>query len=165
LRWKETMMETTEHQTVEAFLDRVREAWDAGDAGDAGDAEAYSHLFAEDASYVIFLGDAMFGRETIERTHHDVFTHWQQGTRMVVRPVDVRMVDADTAVAVTVGGIGKGDAIPFDKFRPTRCAAGTAEGVRRVPEHGNERPHSAELRGLTRPPRASCWNSRPPIRA
>jgi uncharacterized protein (TIGR02246 family) len=104
-------METTEHQTPEAFLNRVRDAWDAGDA------EAYAALFAADASYVIFLGDALSGREEIRRTHHDVFTRWQKGTRMAIRPIDVRMVGADIAVAVTIGGIGTGDTIPFDKFQ------------------------------------------------
>lgn len=96
--------------TIEAFLDRVRQAWDDGDA------HAYGEQFTEDASYVIFLGDAMFGRAEIERNHHDVFTKWQRGTRMVVTPVDVRQYD-DSAVVVTIGGIGKGDDIAFDKFQ------------------------------------------------
>lgn len=97
--------------TVEAFLDRVKQAWDAGDA------ETYAQQFTEDASYVIFLGDAMFGRDEIGRTHHDVFTKWQRGTRMVVRPIDVRTIDADTTVVTTVGGIGRGDTIEFDKYQ------------------------------------------------
>ncbi|GAA1991093.1 SgcJ/EcaC family oxidoreductase [Amycolatopsis minnesotensis] len=97
--------------TVEAFLDRVRQAWDDGDA------HAYGAQFTEDASYVIFLGDAMFGRAEIERNHHDVFTKWQRGTRMVVTLVNVRQIDADSAIVVTVGGIGKGDKIAYDKFQ------------------------------------------------
>lgn len=97
--------------TIEAFLDRVRQAWDAGDA------HAYGAQFTEDASYVIFLGDVMFGRAEIERTHHDVFTKWQRGTRMVVRPVNVRQLDADSAVVVTVGGIGTGRSVEVDKFQ------------------------------------------------
>ena len=97
--------------TVEAFLDRVRQAWDAGDA------QAYGREFTEDASYVIFLGDAMFGRDDIARTHHDVFTKWQRGTRMVVRPLSARQLDADSAVVVTIGGIGTGATIPYDKFQ------------------------------------------------
>lgn len=52
---------------------------------------------------------------------------------MVVAPVDVRQIDADSAVVVTIGGIGTGATIPYDKLQtytlrrdPTghwRCAA------------------------------------------
>src|SRR5690349_9247536 len=98
-------------EPVEAFLDRIRCAWDAGDA------QAYGEQFAEDASYVIFLGDAIIGRDNIATTHHDVFTKWQRGTRMVVKPIKISPVDAHTVVVVTVGGIGKGPRIGFDKFQ------------------------------------------------
>ncbi|WP_433177152.1 SgcJ/EcaC family oxidoreductase [Actinoallomurus sp. CA-150999] len=104
-------METTGRDTVEAFLERIRQAWDVGDA------DAYARQFAEDASYVIFLGDAMFGRAAIGQTHHEVFTKWQKGTRMIISPIDVRTVDTDTAVVTTVGGIGKGNNIDYDKFQ------------------------------------------------
>ena len=97
--------------TITAFLDRIRQAWDAADA------TAYASLFAEDASYVIFMGDAMFGRDQIGRTHHDVFTKWQKGTKMAVRPLQMRMLGADAAVVTTVGGIGTKAEIPVDKFQ------------------------------------------------
>lgn len=103
--------QTPEQDTVDAFLDRVRLAWDAADA------TTYAQQFAEDASYVIFLGDALFGREAIERTHHDVFTKWQRGTRMAVKPIDVRTVGTDIAVVTTIGGIGKGATIDYDKYQ------------------------------------------------
>jgi uncharacterized protein (TIGR02246 family) len=106
-----------DREGIAAFLDQIRAAWDAGDA------DAYAALFAEDASYVIFLGDAMFGRDQIAQTHHDVFTKWQKGTKMAVRALSVRMLGADAAVVTTVGGIDKKAEIPLDKFRPTRCAA------------------------------------------
>jgi uncharacterized protein (TIGR02246 family) len=96
--------------TVEAFLDRVRDAWDAGDA------RAYGEQFTDDASYVIFRGDALLGRAAIERAHEQLFA-WRPGTRMAVAPIDVRALDADTAVVVTVGGIGAGDAVGYDKFQ------------------------------------------------
>ncbi|MBP0458898.1 SgcJ/EcaC family oxidoreductase [Streptomyces montanisoli] len=104
-------MAVTRQDTVEEFLGRIRDAWDAGDAS------RYAAQFAEDASYVIFMGDAMLGRAAIEQTHHEVFTRWQKGTRMVVKPIDVRMPDACTAVVTTVGGIGRGSRIGFDKFQ------------------------------------------------
>src|SRR5438105_595045 len=95
---KETVMQ----DSVEAFLDRIRRAWGAADA------KTYGEQFAEDATYVIFLGDAMVGREEIASTHHDVFTKWQRGTRMVVKPIKVTPIDAESVVVLTVGGIGKG---------------------------------------------------------
>ncbi|BCJ33917.1 hypothetical protein Athai_14200 [Actinocatenispora thailandica] len=102
---------TLEQDTVQDYLDRVRQAWDAGDAA------RYAAEFADDASYVIFLGDALLGRAAIEQTHHEVFTRWQRGTRMVVEPIDVRILDPDTAVVTTIGGIGTTDPIDFDKFQ------------------------------------------------
>ncbi len=100
-----------DHDSIAAFLEQIRRAWDAADAN------AYAALFAEDASYVIFMGDAMFGRDQIGHTHHDVFTKWQKGTKMAVRPLQVRMLGADAAVVTTVGGIGKKAEIPVDKFQ------------------------------------------------
>ncbi|MFE9455145.1 SgcJ/EcaC family oxidoreductase [Streptomyces sp. NPDC006739] len=105
------MMTVKSEDTVEEFLERVRQAWDAGDA------TRYAAQFAEDASYVIFMGDAMFGRAAIAQTHHEVFTRWQKGTRMTVKPIDVRMPDESTAVVTTVGGIGKGGRVDVDKFQ------------------------------------------------
>ena len=60
-------------------LDRFRTAWDAGDA------RAYAALFTEDATYVIFLGEAMLGRDAIERNHVDVFGRWQKGSKTRVK--------------------------------------------------------------------------------
>jgi uncharacterized protein (TIGR02246 family) len=100
----------SETDTVGAFLDRVRTAWDAGDA------HAYGQQFTEDASYVIFRGDALLGRAAIERAHDELF-RWRPGTRMAVAPIDVRPLGPDTAVVVTVGGIGTGDAVGYDKFQ------------------------------------------------
>lgn len=117
---------TADRASIEDFLGQVRRAWDAGDAA------AYAALFAEDASYVIFLGEAMFGREQIGRTHHDVFTKWQKGTRMAVRPLDVRLIGPDAAVVTTAGGIGKKAEIGYDKFQTytlRRVAGGAWECV------------------------------------
>ncbi|NGO71101.1 SgcJ/EcaC family oxidoreductase [Streptomyces boncukensis] len=104
-------MAPNDQDTVEAYLDRLRSAWDAADA------KAYGEQFAEDASYVIFMGDALFGRAEITSTHRDVFEKWQKGTRMAVKAIEVRDIDSDSVAVVTVGGIGKGKAIPYDKLQ------------------------------------------------
>lgn len=104
-------VDQADRDSIAAFLEQVRRAWDAGDA------IAYASLFAEDASYVIFLGDALFGRDQIGQTHHEVFTKWQKGTKMAVRPLAIRLVGADAAVVTTVGGIGKKSEIGYDKFQ------------------------------------------------
>ncbi|MER6546309.1 SgcJ/EcaC family oxidoreductase [Streptomyces sp. NPDC001250] len=98
-------------ETVDAFLDRVREARKAGDA------RAYAAQFSEDASYIAFMGEVILGRSQIERTHHEVFTMWQRGTRMIVKPIDVRSVDVDTSVVTTIGGVGAQPAFGYDKFQ------------------------------------------------
>jgi uncharacterized protein (TIGR02246 family) len=100
-----------EPDTVEQCLERIRLAWDAGDAS------AYAREFAEDATYVIYLGDPLRGRAEIERNHVPVLTRWQKGTRMALKPVAVTWLGADAASVLTVGGIGKGRHVPFDKVQ------------------------------------------------
>ena len=97
--------------TVDGFLDRFRTAWDAGDA------RAYAALFTEDATYVIFLGEAMVGRNEIERNHVDVFGRWQKGTQMGVKAIAVQSLGADVCSVLTVGGIGQKTPIAYDKIQ------------------------------------------------
>jgi uncharacterized protein (TIGR02246 family) len=97
--------------TVEGFLDQFRTAWDAGDA------RAYAALFTEDATYVIFLGEAMVGRNEIERNHVDVFARWQKGTKMAVKVIGVHLLGADVCSVLTVGGIGEKAPIAYDKIQ------------------------------------------------
>jgi uncharacterized protein (TIGR02246 family) len=94
-----------------ACLERIRRAWDAGDA------HAYAREFTDDATYVIFLGEPLIGRAAIERTHVAVLTRWQKGTKMAVEPISVHELGADIASVVTIGGIGKGAPIAFDKLQ------------------------------------------------
>ena len=96
---------------VEDFLDRFRTAWDAGDA------RAYAALFTEDATYVIFLGEAMVGRDKIERKHVDVFGRWQKGAKMRVKAIGLQSLDADVCSVLTVGGIGDKPPIAYDKLQ------------------------------------------------
>jgi uncharacterized protein (TIGR02246 family) len=96
---------------AEDFLDQLRTAWDAGDA------RAYAALFTEDASYVIFLGEAMVGRNEIERNHVDVFGRWQKGAKMAVKALGVRSLRADVCSFLTVGGIGVKSPIAYDKIQ------------------------------------------------
>ena len=96
---------------VEEFLAELRAAWNAGDA------RAYAAMFAEDASYVIFLGESLMGREEIERNHVDVFRRWQRGTQMAVSPIRIQPLSGDICCVVTVGGIGKEAPIPYDKLQ------------------------------------------------
>jgi uncharacterized protein (TIGR02246 family) len=96
---------------VETFLDRFRAAWDAGDA------RSYAALFTSEATYVIFLGEALVGRDEIERNHVEVFTRWRKGSRMAVKAVAVQPLREDVCSVLTVGGIGREAAIPYDKLQ------------------------------------------------
>jgi uncharacterized protein (TIGR02246 family) len=92
-------------------LEDLRAAWDAGDA------RAYADHFDEDATYVIYAGQAYRGRAEIERVHEEVFTRWQRGSRMSMRVIDCRLLERDVAVLLTEGGIGKGRRIRHDKLQ------------------------------------------------
>ncbi|GAA4547274.1 SgcJ/EcaC family oxidoreductase [Amycolatopsis samaneae] len=102
---------TTTTDTVDDFFARVTRAWNAADA------DAYAREFTEEATYVIFMGDVLRGREQIGSTHADVLTKWQRGTKMAVKPVSVTMLGEDVASVLTVGGIGTNEPVEYDKFQ------------------------------------------------
>jgi uncharacterized protein (TIGR02246 family) len=97
--------------TVEDCLGRIQAAWNAGDA------RAFAASFTEDATYVIFLGDALIGRSEIEANHVDVLTKWQKGTRMAIKALRKTPLGDDAAIVLTAGGIGAGESIPYDKLQ------------------------------------------------
>jgi uncharacterized protein (TIGR02246 family) len=106
------MVETTAplEDKVENCLGRIRSAWNAGDA------RAFADAFTEDATYVIFLGEALIGREEIHANHVEVFAKWQKGTRMEIKSIRNNAIGEDAAVVLTTGGIGK-DAVAYDKLQ------------------------------------------------
>jgi uncharacterized protein (TIGR02246 family) len=97
--------------TIEKALERIRLTWNAGDA------RAYAAEFTEDATYVIFLGELLLGREEIERNHIDVLTKWRKGTQMAMKAISTTSLGDDAASVLTIGGLGKGDSIPYDKLQ------------------------------------------------
>jgi uncharacterized protein (TIGR02246 family) len=98
-------------ESVEAFLDRVRQAWDAGDS------DAFAREFAEDATYVIFRGHVLLGREEIRSTHAEIFSKWLKDTRMRVKLLHIHHLSEAAVCIVTIGGVGKDSHIPYDKFQ------------------------------------------------
>ena len=96
---------------VEDFLDRFRTAWNWGDA------QAFAALFVEDATYVIFLGEALIGRDAIEENHAEVFARWQKGTKMAVKAIGVRSLGDGVCSVLTIGGVGQKPPIACDKFQ------------------------------------------------
>lgn len=109
-------------RAVDDILTAYRGAWDAADA------DAFGQLFTDEASYVIFIGDALIGRSAITENHRDVFTTWQVGTKLRVQPLAIQILGRDVISVVTAGGIDTDpDAIELDKFQ-TFTLARTASG-------------------------------------
>ena len=74
-------------------------------------------MFAEDATYLIFLGEALIGRAAIESNHADVFAKWQKDTKLRVKALAIRALGPDVCSVLTVGGIGRQEPIAFDKLQ------------------------------------------------
>lgn len=111
-------------RAVDDILTAYRGAWDAADA------DAFGELFTDEATYVIFIGDALIGRSAITENHRDVFTTWQVGTKLRVRPLAIQVLGDDVISVVAVGGIDTDpDAIELDKFQ-TFTLARTPSGWR-----------------------------------
>jgi uncharacterized protein (TIGR02246 family) len=98
-------------EAIDACLKRIQSAWNAGDA------RLYAAEFTEDATYVIFLGEALSGRRAIETTHVDVFTKWRKGEQMAVKPISIRPLGDGVVSVLTAGGLGKEDPIKLDKLQ------------------------------------------------
>lgn len=125
---------------VAHILTAYRDAWDAGDA------DAFGDLFTDDATYVIFLGDALLGREAITENHRDVFTKWQAGTRLRVEPLAAQVLGTEAVSVLTAGGIDTDpDAIELDKLQ-TFTLVRTAEGWRIAAFHNTSMSRWARAR-------------------
>jgi len=92
-------------------LGALQQAWNQGDA------RAYAGLFTEDATYVIYTGQAYCGRAEIERGHEDVFSRWQKGSRLAMRVLRWHALGDGAAVVLTEGGVGKSGVISHDKLQ------------------------------------------------
>lgn len=88
-------------QEIDAVLDRMVTAWNAGDA------HAYAAEFTEDATYVIYAGIAYQGREEIERSHVPVFETYQRGSRMTMKVLSTTHLSDDVVVVLTEGGLSR----------------------------------------------------------
>jgi uncharacterized protein (TIGR02246 family) len=97
--------------SLEQVLTEMVDAWNAGDA------TAYSRLFTEDATYVVYSGAVSLGREEIRRDHEPVLTRFQKGSRMRLSIKDIHYLSNDVAVVVSEGGVSKRTAIPLNKVQ------------------------------------------------
>ncbi|MBV2156599.1 SgcJ/EcaC family oxidoreductase [Kitasatospora sp. SUK 42] len=94
---------------------RVGAAWASHDA------DTLAELYTEDGSELI--GDIQLrGREEIRAYLAEAFAGSYRGSRLVDEPVDIKLLTADVAVAVTEGGIvraGEEAPAPENSFRAT----------------------------------------------
>lgn len=96
---------------IEQCLGRIRTAVSAGDA------QAFAAEFDENATYVTFFGRALTGRREIEGFHAEAFTKFPAGTQMVIKVISTRLIGDDFASVLTVGAIGQGPDLPYDKLQ------------------------------------------------
>lgn len=108
----EILTPTDAGRVVDDILTAYRGAWNDADA------DAFGELFTDEASYVIFIGDALIGRAAITENHRDVFSTWHVGTKLRVQPLAIQILGSDVISVVTAGGIDTDpDAIELDKFQ------------------------------------------------
>jgi uncharacterized protein (TIGR02246 family) len=85
--------------SIEDTLTRLAAAWNDGDA------TAYADLFTPDATYVIFDGTVVRGRDAIEEGHRALFAGPLRGFRMdPPTAAPVRYLGTDVAHVLATGG-------------------------------------------------------------
>jgi uncharacterized protein (TIGR02246 family) len=94
---------------IQPTLDRLTAAWNAGDA------DAYGAEFTDDATYVVFSGDVLRGRQAIVDTHRWLFAGPLRGSRLGASSTGddattVRFLRPDVAHVVTAGAVRAADA-------------------------------------------------------
>jgi uncharacterized protein (TIGR02246 family) len=102
---------STDNERITELLDALVRAWAEGDAA------AYGLLFAEDASYITFVGTVYQGRTDIVRSHRTLFTKLLDGTRLIYEELDRRFYGPNTAVVTTRGDTIKGRAQRLTKVQ------------------------------------------------
>lgn len=90
---------------INALLDEIHAAWQAGDA------EAFAQAFSEDALFVAFNGSRLRGRSAIADFHAPAFATVLRGSRLVIDLVDIRTLSDGIYLVSTSGGPAK----PGDK--------------------------------------------------
>jgi len=98
----------TDHRAVEAVLQDLTEAWNAGDA------TAFAALFTEDADYITFFGVNTPGRAAIEAGHRALFAGPLKGSKLTGtgEPPKIRFPHPDVAIALVGGNSTVADSAP-----------------------------------------------------
>ena len=94
---------------LQDLFDRLCNAWDLADAA------AFAQLFTEDATLVIWLGEALIGRSEIQEVHNELFA--TRPSKMRLTTVNARLVDDNTAIVLTKAAVGGEEPLNYDKFQ------------------------------------------------
>ena len=86
---------------IRAVLGQMEDAWARADA------DAYVAAFTEDASYVVFDGTRLHGRQEIADAHVPLWRSILKGSRLVGVSASVQFVTPDVAVVHSKGGVLK----------------------------------------------------------
>ena len=97
------MCEKTELRPEDAARDlmiRLCEAWEHGDG------KAYASLFSDDAQYVTAPGERLRGRESIAKSHQEIFNTLFKDTRLGRRyPNSLRLIAPDVVLVESAGSV------------------------------------------------------------
>ncbi|MRH90876.1 SgcJ/EcaC family oxidoreductase [Nocardia sp. SYP-A9097] len=95
---------------IHALLERSAEAWGRGDGA------GYGACFTDDATDVTFVGTVYHGGKEIGAAHQALFDSFLKGTRLTIDIQEIRHYGMDTAVVVTRGESGRGEAKKLGKL-------------------------------------------------
>ncbi len=87
-----------DQDALRALLDQLIDGWNRGSG------EGFAAPFAEDADQVAFDGTRYRGRQEIATAHQQLFDRFLQGTRLVGKVTDIRMLTPDVALIHAIGG-------------------------------------------------------------
>lgn len=105
------------HHAIRETLSALTRAWDEGDA------TAYARLFTADATYVVFNGHVLRGRDEIEEVHRALLDGPLRGSRLgdaataPQQPAEIRLLRPDVAAVLVNGGVRAGEDQPLTPDR------------------------------------------------
>jgi uncharacterized protein (TIGR02246 family) len=98
--------------SIRRLLEEQVAAWNAGDA------EGWCKHFAPDAGFVNILGMRFEGRDANAHRHAELFAGIFKGSRLEIRDLEIRVLDAASAIADAVLDLAHFQKLP-PGIRPT----------------------------------------------
>lgn len=142
-----TAVSASDADALQALFRQILDGWNRGSG------EGFAAPFADDADQIGFDGSHLRGRQEIAAFHQQLFDRFLQGSRVVGKITDMRLLTPDVALVHAIGGTvmpGQSD------LAPDRNSVQTLVAVKRDGEWRLEALQNSRATFMGRPDEAQA---------